>query len=137
MARTTPTDVRDELDVSSSGYPDSEAGTDITRANYIVNDRIAGRLDDTPENETLLTDIETLVAAHLATAELSDAVNDGRAVRQVSEGSGQITFADNGTTGPGGYVSSYWNQAITLDPTGRLGIRTRGVNVTATDIEGQ
>ena len=138
MPRTTPPDVRDELGVDSGKYPDGDAETDIKRAHWIVNDRIAGRLADTPENEERLSDIETLVAAHLASEEFTDGVQNGRSISSITQGSAQLSFQDDDVAlGPGGFASTYWGEALTVDPTGRLGVKTRGVNVVATDIGGQ
>ena len=138
MARTAPTKVREELDVTASEYSDNEADVDIQRANYIINDRIAGRYDDTTANDELLTDIETLVAAHIASEQFSDSVQDGRALSSISQGSAQLSYQNDegvATTGPGGFASTYWNQALALDMSGRLGVRTSGVTVSITDSE--
>ena len=134
MARTTPTKVREELDATASEYPDNEADVDIRRANAIINDRIAARIDDS----ALLSDIETLVAAHIASEEFTDSVQNGRALSSVSQGSAQVSYQnDEGQTarGPGGIASTYWNQALALDMSGRLGVRTSGVTVSITDSE--
>ena len=134
MARTTPTKVREELDVTASEYSDNEADVDIQRANYIINDRIAPRIDDS----ALLSDIETLVAAHIASEQFSDSVQDGRALSSISQGSAQLSYQNDegvATTGPGGFASTYWNQALALDMSGRLGVRTSGVTVSITDSE--
>lgn len=137
MPRTTPSDVRDELGVDSTEYPDNDADTDIKRAHWIVDDRIADRLDDTPENEERMTSIETLVAAHLASEEFTDGVQNGRSISSITQGTAQLSFQDDDVAlGPGGFASTYWGEALTLDPTGRLGVQTRGVNVISTDMGG-
>ena len=133
MARTTPADVREELDVTASEYPDDEADVDIRRANAIINDRIAPRIDDS----ALLSDIETLVAAHIASEQFADSIQDGRAVSSVTQGSAQVSYQDDSelTPGPGGFASTYWGQALAIDESGRLGVRTQPVTVSASDID--
>lgn len=135
MPRTDPQAVREELadhfdNVDETTYPDSEANRDITRANALINNRIADSVDD----EDLLTEIETLVAAHFASPSFADSVVDGRSVSSAQQGSRQISFA-NSSSAVGGYTSEFWSTALMLDPTGRLGVRTRGVHTTITPSE--
>ncbi|MWG34826.1 hypothetical protein [Halomarina oriensis] len=128
MPRTDAASVREELGVSQSEYSDDEAATDIRRAGYLVDARVADRLDDTE----LLTDLETLVAAHFAHEAFTDTTADGQQIKQLRQGSRSVSFDTSGTTGPGGFASPYWSEALAIDPTGRLGVHTRSAHVTST-----
>ena len=73
----------------------------ISDANRVVNNRCEPHTDD----EEALADVETYVAAHLATAKEP----------RVSRISGAVTDVQLENDG-----DRYWHQAVLIDPTGRL-----------------
>lgn len=117
MARTTIEDVRQELGdpVPETGdrepqFSDERLETFIRRAHHTVNRRLTTHNYATP----LLTDVETLVAAHFAYAEKTGET-DGRRVTRASEGDGQLQFEGSGRDAYGA-SSPYWARAVDLIP---------------------
>lgn len=118
MVRTTPALLRDELDVDNTELSDSVAEKLARRANALVEQRLGDEIDGI--DDTLLEDIETLVGAHFGVARITGA-DKGEQVTQVQQESAQVTFASASSDSAEG--TSYWEQAIMLDPTGKLGER--------------
>ncbi|AUX08917.1 hypothetical protein AArcSl_1286 [Halalkaliarchaeum desulfuricum] len=85
----------------------------ISDAHNVVNRRCEPHTDD----EEALADVETYVAAHLATAKEP----------RVSATSGAVTDVELDADG-----DRYWHQAVLLDPTGRLDRPQRGYCVVTT-----
>ena len=124
MARTTADRVREELDVSKEDYPSiedtnwsSETILDawIQRAHTLVENRLPNETD-----EELLTEIETLIAAHFAVPRITGATA-GKDVSRVSEGSATLAY-ETTEFGPDGVESPFWAQAVELAP----GLETSG-----------
>lgn len=107
MARIAPKDVSEilqtELDVA-------DLSAFIEDAHIVVN----RRCKPFTENESALADVETYLAAHLATAKEP----------RVSSTSGAVTQVKLDTD-----ADRYWNRAMLLDPTGRLNTPHRGYSV--------
>lgn len=121
---TTADAVRDELDVTQSEYPSQEDGSVseetlldrwIDRAHLLVMKRLPG-----VDNTELLTELETLVAAHFGYARITGA-ESGQRKTQMQRGSRSVSYADPTAieAGPDGNWSPYWANAVTLD--GRIG----------------
>lgn len=110
MARIAPHDVSKILETE---LETSALMTFIEDANTIVNNRCEPYTDDTDA----LADVETYLAAHLASAKEP----------RVSTVSGAVTEVELDADG-----DRYWHQAVLIDPTGRLDIPTRGYFATTT-----
>ncbi|ELY91470.1 hypothetical protein C484_10596 [Natrialba taiwanensis DSM 12281] len=118
MVRTTPTLIRDELDVDSTELSDSVAERYARRAHALVEERVC---DIEDIDEQILEDLETLVAAHFAVSRVTGGAK-GEQVTRVQQESAQVTFASASSDSAEG--TSYWDQAIMLDPSGCLGQRS-------------
>jgi len=107
MPRIAPHDVSEiletELDVG-------DLSAFIEDAHIVVNRRCQPFTDD----ESALADVETYLAAHLATAKEP----------RVSSTSGAVTEVNLDTD-----ADRYWNRAMLLDPTGRLNAPQRGYSI--------
>lgn len=110
MARITPHDVTEILETE---LEDVSLQAFISDANTVVERRCAPHTDDTDA----LADVEAYVAAHLATAK------DPR-VSVASHESVDVEFETD--------AHRYWEQAVLLDPTGRLDRPERGYGVATT-----
>lgn len=122
MARTTNSDVSEILD-TSLGTAALDAWIEI--ANTLVDDVAAA---DTSLTSTRLTQLETLVAAHLASTQ------DQRAASR-SGASRSVTY--QGETGMGFEATKYGQQALALDPTGTLAGSTKPTaSISAPDAKG-
>lgn len=107
MPRIAPKDVKEVLDTDLDG---AELFAFIEDANSVVNNRVRPYTTD----EGAMADVETYVAAHLATAKEP----------RVSRTSGAVTSVELETDG-----MEYWNHALLLDPTGRLDTPPNGYSV--------
>lgn len=117
MVRTTPTLIREELDVDTTELSDSVADRYARRSHALVEERVC---DIEDIDEQLLEDLETLVAAHFAVSRITGGAK-GEQVTQVQQESAQVTFGSASSDSAEG--TSYWEQAIMLDPSGCLGER--------------
>ena len=103
--RTSISDVKNVMETSLT---DAQITAFITTANAMVY----AYLDGKGLSDTLLTHIETYVAAHLVTL---------RDRRSASESADGVSFAYEGDIGQGLDSSTYGQTAQTLDTTGTLG----------------
>lgn len=110
MTRTSPHDVAEVLETE---LDDAELMAFISDAHSVVNRRCGEHTDD----EDTLADVETYVAAHLATAKEP----------RVSSTSHESVDVELDTDG-----ERYWHQAVLLDPTGQLDVPKRGYGVATT-----
>lgn len=117
MARTTAAAVRQELDVTASEYPSIEDGNVseekildawIRRAHTLVEKRLPKTADG-----ALLTDLETLAAAHFGFPRITGSTA-GKDVKRVKGGSATVAY-ETTEVGPDGVSSPYWAQAVRLD----------------------
>jgi hypothetical protein len=122
--RTDAEQIREELDTSESDLSDSIGEKLARRAHSLVEQRLGKTIEDV-EDETL-EDLETLVGAHFAVARVTGAAT-GEQVTQVQQESAQVTF--NGTDADDAAGLSYWEQAVMLDPTGKLAERQTAPDV--------
>lgn len=109
MPRVAPHDVSEILETDLDS---AELSTFISDAHSVVNQRCADHTDD----EGALADVETYVAAHLATAK------DPR-VGTASHESVEVEYEVN--------ADRYWRQAVLVDPTGRIDTPNRGYTTTS------
>lgn len=98
MARITPHDVAEVLETELN---DAELTAFVSDANSVVNRRCAPHTDD----DGALADVETYLAAHLATTKEP----------RVSGTSHESVDIELDTDG-----DRYWNRAVLMDPTGYL-----------------
>jgi len=110
MPRVTPHDVAEVLDTDLDSV---ELSTFVSDANTIVNKRCEPYTDD----EGALADVETYLAAHLATTKEPE----------VSSLTHQNVRVDLDIDS-----KRYWNKAVMLDPTGRLDKPDRGYSTFST-----
>ncbi|NGM69190.1 hypothetical protein G6M89_09250 [Natronolimnobius sp. AArcel1] len=110
MTRIAPHDVAEVLETE---LDDSALMAFISDANRVVNRRCEPHTDD----DEALADVETYVAAHLATAK------EPRVSATSHESVGVELDADG---------DRYWHQAVLIDPTGRLDRPERGYGVATT-----
>ena len=110
MTRIAPHDVAEVLETDLDS---AELTAFIEDAHRIVERRCAPFVDDTGE----LADVETYVAAHLATAKEP----------RVASASHESVDVDLDVS-----PDEYWHQALLIDPTGRLDIPNRGYTVVTT-----
>lgn len=110
MPRVAPHDVLEVLDTDMDS---AVLSAFISDSHSVVNQRCAPYTDD----ESALADVETYVAAHLATTK------DPR-VSTASHESVEVEFEVDG--------DRYWRQAVLVDPTGRIDSPTRGYTVATT-----
>jgi len=130
MARTTPADVRMELE--ADGYP-IEAITDdqiktvgIMPATLEVDERLTDENGDSPLSDDRLTLIERYVAGHLI---LSSGVDELRQVdsEELSDESSVEYAGDRSSAGYGS--TTLGDKALRADLTNTLGVVRRDVNV--------
>lgn len=110
MTRIVPHDVEEVLETE---LDNTTLMAFIEDAHSVVNDRCAPHTDD----DERLADVETYLAAHLATAKEP----------RVSSTAGAVTEVELDTEG-----DRYWHQAVLMDPTGRLDTPTRGYGTATT-----
>jgi len=95
---------------SRTALSDTDIQAAITLANVLVDERVKG---ESGLNDTLLKEIERLLAAHFAT------VNEERGgLSQESKGDSSESY--RGTAGTSIRSTRYGQQAIMLDPSGTL-----------------
>lgn len=109
--------IREELDTDEDALPDSIADRIARRAHSLVEERVCD-IDDVSED--LLEDLETLVGAHFAVARVTGSAT-GEQITQVQQESASVTFASASSDDAEG--TTYWEQAVMLDPSGCLGER--------------
>lgn len=105
MARTSVSAVKDIMETSLT---DAQITAFITTANVMVD----SYLDSKGLSATLLTEIETYLAAHLIT------LRDRRSASEAADG---VSFNYEGDIGQGLDSSTYGQTAQALDTTGTLG----------------
>lgn len=108
MARTTVTDVRDELDVDTATLSDADIQTEIDKATILVDTRISAHTSDS----TALELVERHVAADYCVPRLTGEIQ-GQVTTSVERESSAISYETQGN-------SPHWEKAVELDPTGRL-----------------
>ena len=106
-ASTSPSKVRDVLDVSQSEYPDAELEPDIEVAEDMVADELAGA----GFSDVRLSRIMTYVAADLVYPRVTGEAS-GRSVSSVSQGSRDVSFESSSTAGD--TDSPFWGHAVRL-----------------------
>ena len=110
MPRIVPHDVAEVLETELDG---AELSAFIDDAHSVVNRRCQPYTDD----EQALADVETYLAAHIATAKEPRVSSTAGAVSEV------VFDAD---------ADRYWHRALMLDPTGRLDTPQRGYSIFTT-----
>ena len=110
MPRVTPHDVAEVLDTDLDSV---ELSTFVSDANRIVNDRCEPYTGD----DNALANVETYLAAHLATTKEPE-------VSSLTHHSTQVSINIDS--------KRYWNKAVMLDPTGRLDKPDRGYSTFTT-----
>ena len=134
-ARTSISEVREELGDESQSLSDGLLKAWIGRAHRLVEQRVESYIDRalgnatrTEEAEATLTDLERLTACHFAYPTASGATRGGQIKQKAAEGE-SITWDTANTASGADGDDPYWQQALRLDPTGRLGQRVRRGNV--------
>lgn len=110
MPRVAPHDVEEVLETELDS---ADLSAFIADAHTVVNRRCQPYTDD----ERALADVETYLAAHIATAKEPRVSSTAGAVSEVE----LDTDADR-----------YWHRAVMLDPSGRLDAPQRGYTVRTT-----
>ena len=111
-ARVTAPDITAIMDIDDSI---TDLTPFITMGNVFVNDALSGQ----GLSETLLTEIEKNVVAHLICS------RDPRAAEERAGGGGEVQVKYMGTWGEGLKSTPYGQNALLLDSTGRLATRGR------------